>query len=338
MSHNPEEIPDGVPNIVTLDNGNKVVEWNIITEINIDESVFAKLSKKLSVNSIIVNCFQTDVNKVVCHFEFASTLRHEIYWVTSLRNLLFIEKELGNLVSIEDRPRKYWKLRFLIVEHERGFNIDKTDLMIAIENQNFEKVAKLIGKSSLEEINAEAPFGNVALLYSIYSGNFDSVPKLLLDIGFDIDKATLMNAIENQITEKVAKLMEKSSTEEINTKTPFGNTVLHYAIKSKNIELVKLLLDAGAEINTCGEITPIQYAVLMNLEIVKLIVSKEANINLLNRYNETALMYAASSGKTDIVSWLLKSGAKKDLEDMFGKTALNKAQKNKHYEIVKILT
>jgi hypothetical protein len=35
MSHNPEEIPDGVPNIVTLDNGNKVVEWNIITESNI---------------------------------------------------------------------------------------------------------------------------------------------------------------------------------------------------------------------------------------------------------------------------------------------------------------
>jgi Ankyrin repeats (3 copies) len=337
MSFYPEGLPNGEPPVTVLDNGNKVVEWNIVTEEKFDENVLLNLSKTLSVNGITGSCFKTYVNKMVCRCEFSGTLRNEVYWVTSLRNLLVIEKELGNLVSIEERPRKYWKLSFAMTEHERGFDIDKTALMIAIENQNFEKVANLIGKSSLDEIKTEAPFGNVALLYSIHSGNFDSVPKLLRDIGFNIDKTALMNAIENQITEKVAKLIKKSSLEEINTKTPFGNTALHYAIKSKSVELVQTLIKSGANTNVFGEIIPLQYASVANLEITQLLISNKTKIDFSNRYNETALMFAASSGKTEIVSWLLENGADKSLDDVFSETALIKAEKNKHYEIVKIL-
>jgi Ankyrin repeats (3 copies)/Ankyrin repeat len=336
MIYNPEEIQDGVPTIVNLKNGNKLVEWNIVTEEKFDENVLLNLSKKLSVNGITACCFKTDVNKMVCRCEFSGTLRHEIYLVTSLRNLLFIEKELGNLVSIEDRPRKYWKIRFIIIEHEKGFNLDKTALMIAIENQNFEKVAKLIGKSSLEEINTETPFGNVALLYSIHSGNFDSVPNLLQEIGFSIDKTTLMNEIENQITEELDKLIKKSSLKELNTKTPFGNTALHYAIKSQNIELVKKLLEAGANINVFGEISPLQYA-SSNPKILKQLISYKTEIDFLNKYDETALMFAASSGNSETVSLLLDYGADKNLKDVFGEIALVKAKKNQHFEVVKIL-
>jgi ankyrin repeat protein len=274
MSFYPKGLANVTPTVVISENGNNLVEWNVIAEQAIDESVLPTLSKKLSVNDVIVSCFKSGENALLYQCEFSSLLRYEIYWDTSIRNLLVIEKEIGNLVSIEDCPRKYCKLNFAINEHVGGFNVDKTNLMIAVENQNTEEVTKIIKKSSLEEIN---------------------------------------------------------------TKTPFGNTALHYAIISKNVELVQTLIKAGANTNVFGEIIPLQYASVANLEITQLLISNKTKIDFSNRYNETALMFAASSGKTEIVSWLLENGADKSLDDVFSETALIKAEKNKHYEIVKIL-
>jgi uncharacterized protein len=274
MSYYPNDVPEGEPTIQTLENENKFVEWNIIAENHIDEGVLINLSEKLSVNGITARCTKIKPDELVCRYEFSSGLLHEIYWDTAMRNLLVIEREIGNLISIEKRPRKYWKLRFVINERVGGFNIDKTDLMVAVENQDVNKVKKIVKNSTIKEINAETPLRNTALNYAIYTGN---------------------------------------------------------------VEIIEKLLNAGANINVSGEVTPLQYAAYENVEILKMIISRGGKINLVNKYGETALMTAAGCGKSEIVSWLLENGADKHLKDVFGKNASDKAESNKHYDVVKML-
>ena len=55
-------------------------------------------------------------------------------------------------------------------------------------------------------------------------------------------------------------------------------------------------------------------------------------------YNgETALMYAARNGHTEVVATLLESGARVDIESSNGETASNLADEKGHEDIVALL-
>lgn len=275
MSDNANTLPMGEPTIRIFENGNKFVEWNITSENSLNESILPGLNEKLSVNGIRASCSKSGDRGLVCTYEFSPKLPYETYWNTAVRNLLLIETNVGNLIAIENRPRKNWKTRFVVAERVGSFNIDKTALMLAAEN------------------------ADLALLKNV---------------------------------------LAKSSTEEVNRRTPLGNTSLHYAIHAGNLEVVAALLDAGADINVLGEITALQYAAIKNLVFLKILIQRGGDIDFKNVYGETALMTAAARGNTEMVLWLLDNGANKNLRDVFGESAGDKAEKNKRYEVVKILS
>lgn len=75
-----------------------------------------------------------------------------------------------------------------------------------------------------------------------------------------------------------------------------------------------------------------------NLEDVKSALnSLKTNINDLDKYNTTALMYAARSGRKDIVELLVVNGADPHIITWNDKTALREAVKGGHKEIIKLL-
>lgn len=87
--------------------------------------------------------------------------------------------------------------------------------------------------------------------------------------------------------------------------------VMLAASLSKDVKLVKALLDAGAnpDIVTPYGDTALQLASKANkLEIVNLLLSKKANPNLANVNGLTPLIAAAMEGHKDVVSALVKSG------------------------------
>jgi ankyrin repeat protein len=49
------------------------------------------------------------------------------------------------------------------------------------------------------------------------------------------------------------------------------------------------------------------------------------------------LIYAAADGKTEVVDELLKAGARRDLKDAKGRTALDWARQSKREDIIKML-
>lgn len=67
------------------------------------------------------------------------------------------------------------------------------------------------------------------------------------------------------------------------------------AIKSRNFNLIKLLVNAGVNVNQPdhNESTPVHHAVQWaNANIVKLLLDSGANINALNKFANTPLSIA----------------------------------------------
>ncbi|CAG9333837.1 unnamed protein product [Blepharisma stoltei] len=74
-----------------------------------------------------------------------------------------------------------------------------------------------------------------------------------------------------------------------------------------------------------------------NLEMIKNLKGKGANINIVNKKLETALHLAAKSGKKEIIEELLQMGVNMDNKTIENYTALDYAEKNYKDEIYQIL-
>ena len=108
-----------------------------------------------------------------------------------------------------------------------------------------------------------------------------------------------------------------------------GYTCLLTAIESSDIEILDLLLKAGANINTEGinGNTPLHKAVIQNdIPKAQLLLDAGANVDQRKSIDgyETPLMEAAFFGHANMVEFLLRSGADPSLKDcMMDRTALD---------------
>ena len=148
----------------------------------------------------------------------------------------------------------------------------------------------------------------------------------------------------------------------INTRNSDWQTPLGIALEKNNLELAKLLIDNGADVNAKfrdsggkpvkvfrpkqgglkTEMLPedtllMIAAVQRNLDAAKLLVERGVNINSQTSDGVTALMHAAQWSNADIIHLLLANGADVKLKDAQGKTALVYATRSKSAEIFQIL-
>jgi Ankyrin repeats (3 copies)/Ring finger domain len=107
------------------------------------------------------------------------------------------------------------------------------------------------------------------------------------------------------------------------------------AIEVDNIERVKQLAEAGADVNAKNRegFSALNTATKKgNLEIVKYLISKGANVNAKNLQGWTILHFTSAFGKLDIVQYLINNGADihaKNGPSYGNKTALELAVRNK---------
>ncbi|XP_030852355.1 KN motif and ankyrin repeat domain-containing protein 1 [Strongylocentrotus purpuratus] len=177
-----------------------------------------------------------------------------------------------------------------------------------------EVVAKDAGKAVLERIvNIADSNGNTALHYSVSHGNFDIV-LLLLDTGVcQTDKpnragyTTIMLAslvpIQNKKHSSVVSRLFREG--DVNQRaSQAGQTALMLAVSKGRLDMVKLLLTAGSDVNTQDE------------------------------DGSTALMCASEHGHLDIVKVLLSHPqCDPHLEDNDGSTAFSIAMEAGHKDI-----
>lgn len=128
----------------------------------------------------------------------------------------------------------------------------------------------------------------------------------------------------------------------VDSRDPENRTVLMYAAFNGQTAIVKMLIDAGADVNGQDKIgtSALMFAASApgGSETVQLLLDSGARINMVdNNEHFTALMWAAAEGQVDNVKVLLKHKADTTLQDVDGDTAESFAAKKGHSAIAQLL-
>ena len=117
-------------------------------------------------------------------------------------------------------------------------------------------------------------------------------------------------------------------------------TQLQLAASRGEIELIKEIIDEGADINETnkhGKTALMLAAGNGRLEAVHLLLKLNAAIDAQEVDGMTALMMAASDGKSDAVKALIDNGANVNVTNNYGATAITNAAFFNHLESVKAI-
>lgn len=116
-----------------------------------------------------------------------------------------------------------------------------------------------------------------------------------------------------------------------------SNLINECASKDANIEIIKALLSTDINARNSDNCTALYYAVLnCRIDIVQLLIEAGADINITNKYNETALICACRKNSIEITELLLRSGAAVNHQTR-STSAMEEACKNNSINIVKLL-
>ncbi len=117
---------------------------------------------------------------------------------------------------------------------------------------------------------------------------------------------------------------------------------IHLAANNGHSEVIKLLLQAGADVNAPHEkvqATPLQYAASAGrLDAVRVLLAANAKVNAVDNQGRTPLMWAASKGQVAAIQELLQHGADPNLQAQNGWTALKFAQQQGSPQAVELLS
>ena len=189
-----------------------------------------------------------------------------------------------------------------------------TALMEAVGISDKEKVKYLIGKGA--DVNAVTENGTTA--YSLSFGN-DEIVNILKDAGAITDPGYLLIlAIENNNV-KSAKTMIKNKDSlglDINdtgVTGADGYSALHKSVENDNAEIVKKLIDAGADVDIRTDDyfgnTPLLLASYNgNLEIAKLLVEAGADMDIDNNEDTDAPFAAYENRDMEMVRYFSDEG------------------------------
>lgn len=146
----------------------------------------------------------------------------------------------------------------------------------------------------------------------------------LLELDFD--------SFKDKIDESPKLHLQKDTNE---------RTLLHWTSLNGRKEFVDYLVTLkGVEIDSGDDTnaTPLILAVLKgNVDIVKVLLDHGANINHQNNQGHSPLQYACSKGWSDVVGLLLERGSDVDIRDRRGDTSLHRLASLGRLELLKLL-
>jgi len=217
----------------------------------------------------------------------------------------------------------------------KGGNIDAqgsvmwTPLHLAVRFGNTDVAKLLIAKGA--DMYAETNQAMTPMLFAVIH-NRPEIEKLLLSKGAQLD---IFSASIRGDTNRVAGYL-KSDPNLVNAKR--GEfTPLHWAAYNGHLDMAKVLLAKGADVNANFEhAPPLYWAVRKNhADIIKLLTGEGADVNVKDIHGRTLLHSAVTAGAVEM---LIDKGADVNAKDKQGATPLHMiASKGAHKGILKLL-
>ena len=232
-------------------------------------------------------------------------------------------------------------IRFLVAS---GANVNlrnlkrDTALHQAQEAGNNEAIAVLIAAHA----NVNPGDSDTPLALAIESGDMDTI-KLLLDAGADVNGGRVLEgAMRKENGLLIALLLRLGARLPNADRATYGPDLLQQAIRNGWTDVVKLALDAGADVNSVRpeitpsgkvvgsseRLTPLEIAASLNKpEIVKLLRAYKADVNLAYKGGATRLREVACEGAASaaLIKRLASLGAEVNAADYYGNTPLHLA-------------
>ncbi|XP_012535809.1 transient receptor potential channel pyrexia isoform X3 [Monomorium pharaonis] len=194
-----------------------------------------------------------------------------------------------------------------------------TALQMAAWQGNIDLLNRLYEKGA--DINGTDKIGRCALHYAAHNGNTD-VTRWLLQHGGHIDVKVGIYSCTKGIP---YSSLTKSYVVGRNLPVPvcWGRTPLHQAVKNNHADVVRVLVDGGADVNVKDEclITPLLLAgsavnrddlneMTKFVEIVRILVAAKVFVDIIHPdTGTTALHHAAMLGSAEATKILLSNGA-----------------------------
>ena len=140
-------------------------------------------------------------------------------------------------------------------------------------------------------------WAQIESLYNSTTDQFAGISNLM--------SATASNDIDG------VRFFSKAGSLVINQRNKGGATALHIACRESNLEIAKILIDNGANVNIQDNEgwTPLMRAsIANNSDLVEYLLLKGAKANLLNSQNESALVHSAISRCTQCINHIIEKG------------------------------
>ena len=165
----------------------------------------------------------------------------------------------------------------------------------------------------------------------------------LLDVRADVNirdvndgTTPLLNALHYRDEVVAAKLVEHGA--DVNLADDAGTTPLHEAAERDSAEMVRMLVARGARVDVRDGhgMTPLMKA--STGDGARVLIDAGTDVNAADEDGMTALMYAAKTGREDVVGRLIAAGAKPNAVDKRGQTAAKLAADSRQMKIVRLLS
>jgi RNA polymerase sigma factor (sigma-70 family) len=223
-----------------------------------------------------------------------------------------------------------------------SFETRVVDLLEAARGGDIERVKTLL-KADRRLLVGRDPMGNTALIIAVNTGH-EALADLLFDAGVE---PGLHEAAAIGDSSRVRAALDRDPAL-LDTDSPEGFTPLALAAHFGHLDVMRLLIDRGADVNRVAThrlaVTPL-HAALFGRQVgaALLLIERGADVTLARggsgwkRAGWTPLHYAASMGFSTLVQPLLERGADRSRADEDGKTPLDLAIDANHTGIVDVL-
>ena len=227
-----------------------------------------------------------------------------------------------------------------------------TPLTKAVKSGDLPAVRTLIKSGA--DVNARSGDGSTPLLWAAHNSN-DEIARALIaakasaDVANDYGVTPLLEASKTGDAAMMELLLQAGANPSL--AHPEGQTPLLAAARSGSVPAVRLLLSRGVDVNAAEkyqQTSALMWAVADNhLDVVELLIEAGADINrqahvtsITDRKNAdhptggfTALMWAARSGNETMVRRLVAKGANVNLRNGDGASATMIAIYNDHFDV-----